>query len=184
MAKLQTRTVRGLAAVGLLGVAGAAWWMAHATAKRELASTEVRSTPTAVHAGTSARYSPAERRTLLKLARASLLDTVKRGRLPDLPDGLSDRLLEKKGCFVTLTIHGRLRGCIGHIFPQVPLAEAVLENARSAAIHDSRFAPVKEGELEEIDIEVSVLSVPSPLAYGSPEDLLSHVLAPGLGAAA
>jgi AmmeMemoRadiSam system protein A len=179
MAMLEKRTVLGLTAVGLLGVAGAAWWTAHATAKREPASAEVRSTPTEVHAGTPARYSHAERRALLELARASLVDTVKRGRVPDLPDGLSDRLLAKKGCFVTLTVHGRLRGCIGHIFPQAPLAKAVIENARSAAIRDSRFAPVTEGELAKIDIEVSVLSVPSPLAYGSPEDLLNK-LRPGV----
>ena len=177
MARFETRTVWVLTTVGVLGLAGAGWWADHASTERVHAN--VGSTPVAARAGPSASYSHEERRTLLKLARASLIDTVKTGRAPDLPEGLSDRLLEEKGCFVTLTVDGRLRGCIGHIFPQVPLAEAVIENARSAAIHDSRFSPVRERELEGIDIEVSVLTVPSPLEYGSPEDLLVR-LRPGV----
>ncbi len=83
--------------------------------------------------------------------------------------------MANKGSFVTLTISGQLRGCIGNIFPERPLAEAVIHNARSAALEDSRFSPVTPSELSSIQIEVSVLSVPEPLEFSSPEDLLNKL---------
>ena len=49
------------------------------------------------------------------------------------------QLSETKACFVTLTENGELRGCIGHISPQEPLYQAVVDNARNAAIRDPRF---------------------------------------------
>ena len=54
---------------------------------------------------------------------------------------LSETLKEKKGVFVTLTINGQLRGCIGTIQPIMPLYEAVIKNAISAAYSDPRFPP-------------------------------------------
>lgn len=173
------RSVWVLGALVAAGVAGAATWRQTRDLEPKpptAASTnrEHRASP----ATTPLPYGPEERHALLTLARTSLVDTVLRGRMPDLPDGLSSRLLEKKGCFVTLTIEGRLRGCIGHIFPEQPLAQAVIENARSAAVRDSRFSPVAADELDQIAIEVSVLSVPEPLDFSSPDDLLGK-LRPG-----
>jgi AmmeMemoRadiSam system protein A len=67
-------------------------------------------------------------------------------------------LREKRGAFVTLKKHGELRGCIGHIIGDRPLAETVATMAVAAAFEDPRFPPVKEEELKDLDIEISVLT--------------------------
>ena len=84
-------------------------------------------------------------------------------------------LLEKRACFVTLTKGGALRGCIGHLTALEPLHQAVASNARSAALRDPRFPPVQPEEVEDIHIEISVLTEPQPLAFSSPDDLLSKL---------
>lgn len=82
---------------------------------------------------------------------------------------LEPRLLQKRGVFVTLTKGKNLRGCIGYIEGHKPLVDAVVDNGRSAAVGDPRFAPVSERELSGLDIEVSVLT---PLVtVGGPEDI-------------
>jgi AmmeMemoRadiSam system protein A len=120
-------------------------------------------------------YSPEERRTLLVLARRSLVQAAQRADAPEVPHGISAHLRQEKGAFVTLTKGGQLRGCIGDIFPEEPLVVAVITNARNAAIRDPRFSPVTPDELGDIAIEVSVLSVPKPLPFSSPEDLLARL---------
>ena len=67
-------------------------------------------------------------------------------------------LNSKCGAFVSLHKQGRLRGCIGHFGEDVPLHEIVAEMARAAAFEDPRFMPVTMDELEDIDIEISVLT--------------------------
>ena len=67
-------------------------------------------------------------------------------------------LNSKCGAFVSLHKQGRLRGCIGHFGEDVPLHEIVAEMARAAAFEDPRFMPVTKDELEDIDIEISVLT--------------------------
>jgi len=62
------------------------------------------------------------------------------------------------GAFVTLHKHGQLRGCIGMIESENPLIHTIRQMAVSAAVHDYRFPPVAEHELEQIEIEISVLS--------------------------
>ena len=117
-----------------------------------------------------------ERKFLLDLARKTIKQVAATGTLPPAnPAGLSPRLTEPKGCFVTLTEGGQLRGCIGHIFPQEPLYQAVMDCARSAALEDPRFAPVRAGEVDKLQIEISVLTVPQPLAFSSWQDLLSKL---------
>ena len=69
-----------------------------------------------------------------------------------------ENLNSKCGAFVSLHKHGRLRGCIGHFGEDVPLHEIVAEMARAAAFEDPRFSPVRREELEDIDIEISVLT--------------------------
>lgn len=124
---------------------------------------------------TQSGYSLEDQRTLLRLARSALNHAVREGKLQDVPAKLPGQLLVKKGCFVTLTVAGQLRGCIGNIFAERPLAEAVIHNARSAALEDSRFSPVTVDELKSILVEVSVLSIPEPLEFSSPEDLLNKL---------
>ncbi len=67
-------------------------------------------------------------------------------------------LNQKCGAFVSLHKHGRLRGCIGHFGEDYPLHEIVAEMARAAAFEDPRFTPVTRDELNDLDIEISVLT--------------------------
>ena len=124
----------------------------------------------------SGSFSPDERRFLLRLARQTVRDVVVAGRLPAVAvEKLAPKFTEKKGCFVTLTKRGQLRGCIGHIAAQEPLYQAVLDNARSAALADPRFRPVVAAEVNELEIEISVLTEPRPLKFSSPDDLLAQL---------
>jgi AmmeMemoRadiSam system protein A len=112
-----------------------------------------------------------EKLGLLKLARsaisAELIDRTEVLR----PETRSSALLEKRGCFVTLHKRGQLRGCIGCIEPVSSLLTCVEEHARSAAFRDPRFPPVTVEELEDIDIEISVLTVPRDLTFQDGEEL-------------
>lgn len=121
-----------------------------------------------------------ERKLLLELARETVKEIVTSGSMPQIDaSGLSSSMTELKGCFVTLKKKGELRGCIGHIFPHEPLYRAVMDNARNAAVGDPRFPPVEPKELGLIEIEISVLTVPQPLDFESPDDLLNK-LRPGV----
>lgn len=77
--------------------------------------------------------------------------------------------------FVTLTVEGALRGCIGSLEAHRPLATDVAENAVAAALRDPRFAPITVGELASIRIEVSLLTPPMPLAFVSESDLIARL---------
>jgi len=121
-----------------------------------------------------------EQQLLLRLAREAMTIRVQGGKLPRLdPASMPARLKEEGASFVTLTIGGGLRGCIGALEAYQPLAEDVREHAVAAALEDPRFAPVSEGELSAIRIEVSRLTRPIPLAYTDADDLLSK-LRPGV----
>jgi AmmeMemoRadiSam system protein A len=114
------------------------------------------------------------------LAREALVDTAEGNDLAPLgPQEVPDRLLVPAATFVTLTRRGALRGCIGALQAQAPLAEDVRRHARAAACEDYRFMPVTSDEVGEIEIEVSILSDPKPLAFEGPEDLLAK-LRPGV----
>jgi hypothetical protein len=115
------------------------------------------------------------KRYLLRLARLSLEASVKKEECP-LPQDPPDAAGKHRGCFVTLTLKGELRGCIGYIEPIRPLFQAAMENTRNAALADPRFPGVTQEELPEIKIELSVLSQPTPLAYKDPADLLEKIV--------
>src|SRR5512143_2647991 len=120
------------------------------------------------------QLTPEEQKTLLRLARDAMERGVKGEKLPPLNDAsLTPRLREEGASFVTLTVRGQLRGCIGALEPYQPLAEDVREHAIAAALEDPRFPPVNERELNGIEIEVSRLTPPVPLEYKDAEDLLS-----------
>jgi len=117
-----------------------------------------------------------EKRTLLRMAREALERGVRGQKLSSLDHSiLSTRLREVGASFVTLTINGRLRGCIGILEARQSLAEDVREHAIAAALQDPRFPPVMEGELDRIKIEVSRLTRPLPLEYKDPTDLISKL---------
>jgi AmmeMemoRadiSam system protein A len=117
-----------------------------------------------------------EKQTLLRLAREALECAVHEKILPPLePSALTPALRADGAAFVTLTVHGNLRGCIGALEPYQPLAEDVREHAVAAALNDYRFSPVTAGELGEIEIEVSRLTIPEPLVYLDGDDLLTKL---------
>ena len=107
----------------------------------------------------------AGRRSLLRLARASVAASVSGQAPPDLTD--EDLPDLHAGAFVTLHRSGQLRGCIGHIEADRPVADVVAQMAVSAATEDPRFAPVLAVELPAIDVEISVLG---PLERIDPRD--------------
>ena len=130
----------------------------------------------AFYAPAAQAFSTAERRQLLAVARQSLRSAVTRGpNIEPNPAALPQSFTAPSGCFVTLTKHGQLRGCIGHILPQEALHKAIADNAQSAALHDGRFAPVAPDELDQLEIEISVLTVPVALPFKSPEELLEKL---------
>ena len=95
----------------------------------------------------------------VKLARKSLENYVLRHRFIDVPDGLPEELLKRRaGAFVSIHENGSLRGCIGTIAPtRDNLAEEIIHNAVSAAVHDPRFRPIGREELPFLEIHVDVL---------------------------
>jgi uncharacterized protein len=113
---------------------------------------------------------------LLRLAREAMERAVKGEELSALdPTSLSSNLCEEGSSFITLTVHGQLRGCIGSLDPYESLAEDVREHAVAAALNDPRFPPVRADELNGIRIEVSRLTRPIPLEYKDANDLLSKL---------
>ena len=120
-----------------------------------------------------------EQRMLLQLARQAMEAAVCGEPEPVVElDGLPPRLQQVGTSFVTLTRRGQLRGCIGALEPVESLAIDVCKHAVDAALQDYRFPPVKQYELEEIDIEISRLTLPQTLEYECAEDLLAK-LQPG-----
>jgi AmmeMemoRadiSam system protein A len=89
--------------------------------------------------------------------------------------GLPPALQADGASFITLTIDGDLRGCIGALEPYQPLAEDVREHARQAALEDPRFSPVSLDEVDRIKIEISRLTLPKRVEYTDAEDLLSRL---------
>ncbi len=111
---------------------------------------------------------------LLQVARNAIAQEL--GLKIEVLEEIDDPILnEKRGVFVTLEIDGQLRGCIGNIMPVYPLEEAVKQNAISAAFGDPRFAELSLEEFDEIEIEISVLTVPKKLEYEDFEDLLKKL---------
>jgi AmmeMemoRadiSam system protein A len=106
--------------------------------------------------------SEADRRAALELARKAIYAAVLRRKLPDVipRDGAFS---ERRGVFATLHVRGKLQGCIGVTEPSESLGEAVVRCAVSAALEDPRFSPLKESQLDEMSIEISLLSPLAPL---------------------
>lgn len=117
---------------------------------------------------------------LLDLARASIRQGLQQGRpLTVALEGLAADLVVLRASFVTLEKEGRLRGCIGSLEAWRPLAVDVAENAYAAAFRDPRFPPVQAGEVDEIEIHLSLLTPAVAMTFSSEADLLAQ-LQPGV----
>jgi AmmeMemoRadiSam system protein A len=107
-------------------------------------------------------FSPEERTLLLRLAHDSILSALERREIPLEPP--MPHLAEPRGGFASLYLHGQLRGCVGYVLPKSSVYRTVAETARAAAFEDPRFPPVTLSEASDLEIELSILSQPRPIA--------------------
>ena len=114
------------------------------------------------------RLSSDDCRVLLDLARRAISTAVIEKRILDFSP-YPTALAQPAGAFVTLHRDGQLRGCVGQVEASDPLGDAVARAAINAALHDSRFPAVEADEVRRLEIEISVLSPPEPIA---PETIL------------
>lgn len=98
-----------------------------------------------------------EQAQLLKIARDTVVEYVTGGNVPAI-ETASAGLNLQSGCFVTIKQKGQLRGCIGNFISDQPLYKLVQEMAVSAATRDPRFYPMKSHDLDNFEIDISVLS--------------------------
>jgi len=98
-------------------------------------------------------------------------------RKPKVPDTLEALFQENRGVFVTLkTVGGDLRGCIGYPEPTHTLGEAVEGSAKSAALEDPRFPRVEASEMDNLLVEVSVLTKPELVTVQDPRDYRKKIV--------
>ncbi|MBI5450129.1 MAG: AmmeMemoRadiSam system protein A [Gammaproteobacteria bacterium] len=126
-------------------------------------------------------YSTDEQQALLRIA----FDAIRHGlHTRHAPPAIEAThypltLQQSAACFVTLTLGGELRGCIGSLQAHRPLVADVAANAHAAAFRDPRFAPLSALELTHIDCHISILGPPQPMCFDSEAGLL-HQLRPGI----
>jgi len=115
-------------------------------------------------------------KVLLPIARASISQVLD---VPYTADENAPWLAEHGACFVTLTQHEQLRGCIGTLEAHRPLLEDVKANAVAAALHDPRFPALRAAELDYTEVEISLLSPATDMSFASEADALAQ-LRPGI----
>jgi hypothetical protein len=107
---------------------------------------------------TTRRLTRGEKKRLLQIAKTSISHYAEFKTTPSIEDIHSDRLLEKRGVFVRIRKKGKLRAQAGYTFPIKPLYEAVRDAAIKATAGEVRFPPIEEGELKDLQVEISVFS--------------------------
>lgn len=116
---------------------------------------------------------------LVRLARKAITEYLKSGVRVKPPPDTPGKLKERCGVFVTLNkleAGGKaLRGCIGYPEPVLPLVEATIDSAINAAVGDPRFPPVRLEEMDDIVVEVSVLTPPQPVEVKKPQEYPSRI---------
>ncbi|UCE39139.1 MAG: TIGR00296 family protein [Thermoplasmata archaeon] len=120
-------------------------------------------------------YSIEDGKFAVKTAR-NFVSAAVSGKTAEMAD-IPQKFQEKSGVFVTLNTFPKhnLRGCIGYIEPIFPLIEALKKASESAALHDPRFPPVREEELESLVIEVSLLTPPELIKVKKPKHYAKEV---------
>lgn len=116
-----------------------------------------------------------EKKELVGLARQTVEKVVKNGEPIESDPSLADKhhiFNASRGVFVTLKKAGKLRGCIGNILPRESIVKAVQDNAVNAALHDRRFTPVTENELDNLTVSVSILDYPQRIKVSDPKEYL------------
>ncbi len=125
--------------------------------------------------GTS--YDLADGEFLVRLARVTIETYLRTGRGRKVPADTPEKLKKKAGVFVTLSTYPDhdLRGCIGYPEPIMPLVEATMDAAISAATRDPRFPPVTASEMDRTLVEVTILTPPEPIQVDDPREYLERV---------
>lgn len=108
-----------------------------------------------------------DRKSILDLARRTILAAASGEELPAVPEGGVFR--RDGGAFVTINKNGALRGCIGHFIGTGSLGRTIIDMAASAAVRDPRFSPVEPREVDDLEIDISLLS---PMVPADPEDVI------------
>ncbi len=117
-------------------------------------------------------FTKEEQKTMLGIARATIIMYINQHKTPDLDDrNFSPGLKMHSGAFVTLKEKGELRGCIGRFTADIPLWKVIQEMAIASSTQDSRFTPVTAKEIDKLEIEISVLS-PMKRIYSADEIVL------------
>ena len=123
-----------------------------------------------------ALLAPAQRATLIDVARRSIEHGLATGRpLPVTPSEYHRDLKAVRASFVTLQIHGQLRGCIGHLEAVQPVVVDVAENAFAAAFRDPRFKPLTAQEWPEVEVHLSLLTAPERMHFDDEADLIRQM---------
>jgi len=116
---------------------------------------------------------------LLRLARKTIKERLGLADDPDLNISETDLadpdFQEERGTFVTLKIKNQLRGCIGCLTPSESILEGIQRNGINAAFNDPRFPALTSRELEQAEIEISILTCAAELAYTDDDDLLKKL---------
>lgn len=116
-----------------------------------------------------------QKKKLLKLARNSIVNYLKEGERTEI--GVEDpNLKREQGAFVTLKKHGKLKGCIGRIEASSPLYKVVSNMAIQSATGDPRFPSLKKDEVDDITIEISVMSKPKEVEKAEEIEIGKHGL--------
>ena len=125
---------------------------------------------------TDKTLSASDRITLLDVARVSVQHGLRRREALKVdPNDYPETLRPLRATFVTLEIGGQLRGCIGALTAYQPLVQDVATHAYAAAFEDPRFPELRPEEFPNLEIFISVLSLPEPMHFSSEEDLLKQV---------
>ena len=123
-----------------------------------------------------ATLSQAERQTLLSVASASVRHALMSRQMPAIdPNRYPPPLQQVRASFVTLVLHGKLRGCIGSLAASHPLVVDAATNAVNAAFRDPRFNPVGYYEVGQLAYHISILSDPEAMTFTDEADLLSQI---------
>jgi uncharacterized protein (TIGR00296 family) len=118
-----------------------------------------------------------EGKIAIKLARNAIETFFDSRIIMPVPQNLPEVFYEKRGVFTTLNTYPdhNLRGCIGFPEPILPLGEAIIESAISAAFRDPRFSPLTYNEFQNVVIEVTILTPPQEIKFTTPQELMEQI---------
>jgi AmmeMemoRadiSam system protein A len=112
---------------------------------------------------------------LLKLAKEAIVSYMESGKESELRRTIPQELLTPRGSFVTLNVKGELHGCIGRLETEELLYKDIISNATGAAFFDYRFSPLTKSDLEDLTIEISLLTTPVKLELTDREEILRYL---------